>query len=140
MDNDYDQRGDGKALHRRFLNSTKDVSTVLKLVERGLGDITKDTLTAYKVQVCTAEALNNIVQHSGLQPGSRHIFLGLYPQRESIRVEIRDSGKPYNPPQKDIQKSVDENGRGWMILPQWTDRICYQRHGRINRLALIFKL
>lgn len=140
MDNDCCQRGEGKALHRRFLNSTHGVSTLLTLVERDLGHIAKDTLTAYKVQVCIAEALNNIVQHSGRQQGSRHIFLGLYQQRESIRIEIRDSGNPYSPPRNAIQKSVDENGRGWMILQQWTDRIRYRRHGRINRLCLVFKL
>ena len=127
-------------MHARFLNSVNAISPLMALLERRLGQMTTHALTAYRVQLCIAEALNNVVQHSGQQPGTRHIFLGVYPQRQSIRVEIRDSGKPYLPPRTAIRKSVDANGRGWMILHQWTDQIRYRRHGRINRLSLIFEL
>lgn len=140
MDTDCDRRGESEALHGRILNSVDAISALMARVERRLGQMAKNTLMAYQVQVCIVEALNNVIQHSGQQPGTRHIFLGLYPQRQSIRIEIRDSGKSYDPPRNAIWKSVDENGRGWMILLQWSDQIRYRRHGRINRLSLIFKL
>lgn len=140
MDVDCDRLGEREALHARLVNSVDAMPMLMTRVERRLGRLTTNTSRAYQVQVCIAEALNNVVRHSGQRPGTRHIFLGLYPQRQSIRIEIRDSGKAYDPPRNAMHKSDDENGRGWMILRQWTDRIRYRRHGRINRLSLTFEL
>lgn len=88
------------------------------------------------------EVLGNILRH-GYGPGvPGEIHLVLEFDRETIRLEVRDRARPFNPldvPEPDLDVDLEDRpvgGLGVHILRRVMDRVEYAREAGENRMTL----
>ncbi|MDO6563779.1 ATP-binding protein [Amphritea sp. 1_MG-2023] len=94
-----------------------------------------DNQVAFQITVCLAEAINNILQHSGLDNNPIHLQCSLDSQQ--IIIDISHTAARY---QTSSHTSIDllkESGRGSEIMRLWTDQIHYRHLDGVNHLRLL---
>jgi len=102
--------------------------------------------TAGLVDLCSTEAVTNIMMHARSGPGDHRIFLRLDSQPDGLALEIQDDGTPFDPRQADPPKPPssleDAKSSGWgvQILHHFSDELRYRRVDGRNHLTLIFQL
>lgn len=93
--------------------------------------------SGFQIQVMVAEVLNNIVSH-GLAPdaaGSISIYCAI--ADSCLEVTILDDGRPLRRlPDDPFPSAQAENGRGWPIIREWSDKIDYRSSPGRNVLTL----
>jgi anti-sigma regulatory factor (Ser/Thr protein kinase) len=102
--------------------------------------------TAGLVDLCSTEAVTNIITHACSGPGDHRIFLRLDSQPDGLALEIQDDGTPFDPRQADPPKSPtsleDAKSSGWgvQIFRHFSDELRYRRVDGRNHLTLIFQV
>lgn len=89
-----------------------------------------------KIELAAEEALSNIIRYSGL---TRHHFLEILcssPESPGIRIEIQDSGIPYNPLQGSPLLDERRSSYGILLIRSLMDAVNYQRQDNRNILTL----
>ncbi len=95
-----------------------------------------------KIELAIEEAVVNIIRHAYQDPG-HEIAMIFRKLPGKIEIEIRDSGKPFNPLEHilpiDPNLSLEERkigGIGLSLIENIMDELDYKRQDEINRLIL----
>ena len=124
-------------------NRLQDVPRVLTGVEefcRAQG-LAKET--SLDLRLVAEEVLSNIVQYAHAEIEERPVELRLSVSRESVRMEFRDEGTPFNPldaPTPDLDARPDERaigGLGVHLVRSLVDEARYSREGSVNVFVLM---
>jgi serine/threonine-protein kinase RsbW len=124
-----------------------DVSLVAVAVNRVCIYLGLDPVVASQVELCTVEALTNVIQH-GYQGQSGHLVsVVLSCGIDQVQLEVIDHGNPM--PAESVEKlllgtdlfqipnaELVESGRGLQIMHDLMDMIAYVPEGSVNRLRL----
>ncbi len=111
-------------------------------VERGVSDKVNSIL-----QMVVEEVLANVIIHA--QPKGEGLDIELQwidPYPGTIRIEIHDSGTPFNPlesPEPDTTLSVEDRevgGLGIHLIRRYMDQCFYERVNNRNILALVRRI
>jgi len=127
----------------RIRNHSRDVQAGLDSVERFCRDCGLATETALEVRLVAEEVLTNIVKHAHAATEESVIVLRLSASPESVRLEFRDEGLPFNPlaaPLPDLNGPPEDRGIGGLgvlLVKTLVDDATYVREGSVNVLVLI---
>jgi serine/threonine-protein kinase RsbW len=127
----------------RISNRTNDLSGVLEQVEEfcrvnGVADE-----TAADVRLVAEEVLTNIVKYAHDRDVEHAAELRLSASSQSVRMEFRDEGLPFNPlelPAPDLHAGAGQppiGGLGVHLVRALVDDASYSREGSVNVLILI---
>ncbi len=127
----------------RIRNRPRDVPGVLNGVEEFCRAHGLATETALDVRLVAEEVLTNVVKyaHGGVEECL--LELRLSASSESVRMEFRDEGAPFNPldaPVPDLKTPPEEReigGFGLHLVRSLVDDASYFREGNVNILVLI---
>ena len=96
------------------------------------------------VRLALEEAVSNTIRHGYPDAaGSRVIRIRASLKRDSLRLDIEDDARPFNPveaPLPDVNVPVEEKtpgGLGILLLRSVMSRVEYRRRGAKNRLRLV---
>ena len=126
----------------RIRNTSGDLPAALDGVEefcRGWG---LATTTALEVRLVAEEVLTNFVKYAHAVPNQEVITLRLSASTESVRLEFRDEGAPFNPlaaPLPNLTSRPEKRGIGGLgvlLVKALVDDAAYAREGRVNTLVL----
>jgi len=101
-----------------------------------------EAVTDY-VELVLAEALNNVVEHSGCAESGELIHLEIMLDDRDVRCQIRDCGAPWpelrNPGRfpDPLEGDAPEGGFGWPLIHTLTRELRYERVLGENRLTLV---
>ena len=127
----------------RIRNNLRDLPGALDGVEefcRGRGLATQ---TALEVRLVSEEVLTNFVKYAHAVTMEGVIALRLSASTESVRLEFRDEGAPFNPldlPEPALGASPEKRkigGLGVHLLRSLVDDASYSREGTVNVLVLV---
>ena len=99
--------------------------------------------TALEVRLVAEEVLTNFVKYAHAATDETVMTLRLSASTESLRLEFRDEGVPFNPleaPLPDLTTQPDERGIGGLgilLIKTLVDDASYVREGGVNILVLI---
>jgi serine/threonine-protein kinase RsbW len=102
--------------------------------------------TAGLVDLCSTEAVTNIMMHACNGHADHRILLRLDSQPDGLALEIQDDGAPFDPRQADPPKLPtsleDTKSSGWgiQIFRHFSDELRYYRANGRNHLTLIFQV
>lgn len=101
------------------------------------------------VELATAEAVNNVVEHAyaGDRPGRVRLRLDFWPGQLAVRIEDDGIALPGHclpqtrRPDIDVPRAdLPEGGFGWRLIRDLACAVEYRRDGDRNRLVLRFDL
>jgi serine/threonine-protein kinase RsbW len=101
------------------------------------------TQPALEVLLVAEEVLTNFVKHAHPLPEEGVVELRLSASPESVRLEFRDAGAPFNPldtPLPDFTSPPEKRGIGGLglhLVKSLMDDASYAREGAVNILVLI---
>lgn len=104
------------------------------------------TPTAERIDMCSVEAVTNIVTHAYADDAAHQIRLSLERDAQVVALEIEDDGSAFDPrvlarPQRAASLADAKiGGLGVHIVRSLSDELEHQRIGRLNRLRLVFRL
>ena len=128
----------------RIPNRVEELPAVSEAVE-ALGqeqDWTPDV--SYAVVLALEEVATNVVRHGGGDEGSSEIEVEVVSTAEEVRVEVRDSGKPFDPfheaPEPDVDAALEDRkigGLGVHFVKVLMDEASYRRDGDRNHVTMV---
>jgi anti-sigma regulatory factor (Ser/Thr protein kinase) len=99
--------------------------------------------SALDVRLLAEEVLTNVIKYAYKEIEERWIELRLFASAESVRLEFRDEGAPFNPldvPVPDLATRREDReigGRGLHLVRSLVDDASYSREGSVNVLVLV---
>jgi serine/threonine-protein kinase RsbW len=99
-----------------------------------------------RIDMCSVEAVTNIVTHGYTDDGAHQIRLSLERDAHVVSLEIEDDGTPFDPlelarPERPASLADAKiGGLGVHIVRSLSDGLEHQRCGELNRLKLVFRL
>lgn len=99
---------------------------------------------AQYVDLCSAEAVTNIMTHGFTDSAAHEIAVRLMQQGEDIVLDIEDDGVAYDPttaapPAPATLENDRIGGWGIRIVRRFSDEVRYRRRGNRNCLTLVFR-
>ena len=100
---------------------------------------------AQQLDLCSTEAVTNIMTHGGDEAAHCSIFLRLGWQGEDVALEVEDEGRPFDPLQAlgpapaNSLENAQVGGWGIPIVRRFSDGMHYRREDGRNRLTLLFR-
>ena len=98
----------------------------------------------YAVVLGLEEVATNVVRHGGGEEGGSEIEIEVASSDDEIRVEVRDSGKAFDPfheaPEPDLDAGVEERkigGLGVHFVKMLMDETSYSREAGRNHVTMI---
>lgn len=124
-------------------NDLGDVDRMVVALKTAV-DGTLDSAAMFKFEICTSEALTNIVKHAATTNKSDHILVQLSETDSNLDVIIFDpvGAAPFD--LRDHARDLDtvdplaESGRGLGLIMQCADAVTYGSHDGRTRLILTF--
>ncbi len=99
---------------------------------------------SYAVVLALEEVATNVVRHGGSQEGTSEIEVEVISTDEEVRVEVRDSGKPFDPfhdaPEPDIDAALEDRqigGLGVHFVKVLMDEASYRREDGRNHVTMV---
>ena len=98
---------------------------------------------ASEMRLIAEEGLANVLRHAYAPGEEGEIEVVLALSETEVRLELRDSGRPFNPlehPEPDLETPTEERpvgGLGIHLIRSLTDVQTYVRRGPVNVLVLI---
>jgi serine/threonine-protein kinase RsbW len=102
--------------------------------------------TAERIDMCSVEAVTNIVTHAYADDAAHEIRLSLERDAKVVSLEIEDDGAAFDPrevanPERPASLADAKiGGLGVHIVRSLSDELQHQRCGELNRLRLVFRL
>jgi serine/threonine-protein kinase RsbW len=102
--------------------------------------------TAQHLDLCSTEAVTNIITHGYADRASHQISLQMDWQNERLALEIQDDGRAFDPRQADELQpaaSIEDakiGGWGIQIVRRFSHELRYRRIDGRNHLTLVFRL
>jgi anti-sigma regulatory factor (Ser/Thr protein kinase) len=102
--------------------------------------------TAERIDVCSVEAVTNIVSHAYADNTAHQIRLSLERDAQAVSLEIEDDGIAFDlrevarPERPANLADAKIGGLGVHIVRSLSDELQHQRCGELNRLRLVFRL
>jgi anti-sigma regulatory factor (Ser/Thr protein kinase) len=99
--------------------------------------------SALDVRLVAEEVLTNVVKYAHKEIDTSWVELRVLASAESVRLEFRDEGAPFNPldaPGPDLATRVEERkigGLGVHLFKTLMDDASYAREGSLNVLVLV---
>ena len=127
----------------RIRNDMRDLPAALDGVEefcRGRGLATE---AAMEMRLVAEEVLTNFVKYAHPATTEQVIALRLSASTESVRLEFRDEGIPFNPLDASLPDTTSRTeergigGLGVLLVKALVDDATYVREGSVNVLVLI---
>lgn len=98
----------------------------------------------YAVVLGLEEVATNVVRHGGGEEGGSEIEIEVASSDDEIRVEVRDSGKAFDPfheaPEPDLDAGVEERkigGLGVHFVKMLMDETSYSREAGRNHVTMV---
>ena len=104
------------------------------------------TATTERIDMCSVEAVTNIVTHGYADDSAHEIRLSLERDAQVVSLEIEDDGAAFDPreiarPERPASLADAKiGGLGVHIVRSLSDDVQHQRCGELNRLKLVFRL
>jgi anti-sigma regulatory factor (Ser/Thr protein kinase) len=101
-------------------------------------------MTAQQLDLCSAEAVTNVMTHGMPDPALHRIEVRIGREADAILLEIEDDGVAFDPtqapPPPPVTLDSDRVG-GWgiRIVRRLSDEVRYRRVDGFNRLTLVFR-
>ena len=99
---------------------------------------------SYAVVLALEEVATNVVRHGGGREGGSEIEVRVASTAEEVTIEVRDSGKPFDPfhdaPEPDIDATLEERkigGLGVHFVRVLMDEASYRREGGHNHVTMV---
>jgi serine/threonine-protein kinase RsbW len=92
-----------------------------------------DETLAFKVDLCLAEAVTNVIDYGFKDDGEHEIVVFLESDGPEVSVLIEDDGRAFNP-----LKAKDAD-LGIHLFKSYTKDLRYERKGGKNRLTMVFE-
>lgn len=99
---------------------------------------------SYAVVLALEEVATNVVRHGGGEEGTSEIEVEVISTDEEVRVEVRDSGKPFDPfhdaPEPDIDATLEDRqigGLGVHFVKVLMDEASYRREDGRNHVTMV---
>ena len=127
----------------RIRNDLRDLPGALDGVEEFCRSRGLATETALEMRLVAEEVLTNCIKYAHAATEEHVIALRLSASADSLRLEFRDGGVPFNPldaPLPDLKSRPDERGIGGLgvlLVRALVDDATYVREGSVNILVLI---
>ena len=128
----------------RIPNRVEELSGVSEAVET-LGqeeDWTPDV--SYAVVLALEEVATNVVRHGGGEQGTSEIEIEIVSTDTEVRVEVRDSGKPFDPfhdaPEPDTEAALEDRkigGLGVHFVRVLMDEVSYRGEDGRNHVTMV---
>lgn len=121
----------------------EELASALDRIEQLLLEEAAERELASEMRLIAEEGLTNIVRHAYEPDDEGEIEVVMTLSETEIRLELRDSGRPFNPlerPEPDLEAPVEERplgGLGVHLIRSLTDAQSYTRQGTVNVLVLI---
>jgi anti-sigma regulatory factor (Ser/Thr protein kinase) len=95
----------------------------------------------FRVRVCVAELLANLLEHGRARPDGDDLRITLRPAPPALELEIADSGRPFDPTARAAAAAAGPasaalGGRGLRLIGAYASDMSYGRAGRWNVLSL----
>ena len=98
----------------------------------------------YAIVLSLEEVATNVVRHGGCDPGSSEIEIDVTSSDHEVRVEVRDSGRAFDPfheaPEPDLDAGVEDRkigGLGVHFVKVLMDETSYGREGGRNHVTMV---
>jgi anti-sigma regulatory factor (Ser/Thr protein kinase) len=127
----------------RIRDASREMPDVLNGVETFCRALGLATELALEMRLVAEEVLTNFIKYAHGLTEARAIDLRLSASPESVRLEFRDAGPPFNPldtPPPDLTGPPERRGIGGLgvhLVKSLTDEASYAREGAVNVLVLI---
>ena len=121
----------------------EELARALDRIEQLLLEQAAERELASEMRLIAEEGLTNIVRHAYEPDEDGEIEVMLALSETEVRLELRDSGRPFNPlehPEPDLETAVEERPAGGMgvhLIRSLTDTQTYVRQGTVNVLVLV---
>ncbi len=99
---------------------------------------------SYAVVLALEEVATNVVRHGGGEEGTSEIEIEVVSTDTEARVEVRDSGKPFDPfhdaPEPDTDAALEDReigGLGVHFVRVLMDEASYRREGGRNHVTMV---
>ena len=132
---------DPNRLTLHFSNSADEAPRMARRVERFLHEKNIDDSIINKILLCVDELITNIIAHAYKEVGEHAVLLESTVSENSIVIEIRDDGVPFNPTtdtrKPNIEESIEQRaigGLGIHLVMNLMDEVEYEREGDFNVL------
>jgi serine/threonine-protein kinase RsbW len=142
-DGELDQRAARSIVIRNDVSELARVGAWVKDWARGHN---LPVTTAERIDLCSVEAVTNIVTHGYADDAVHQIRLSLERDADVVSLEIEDDGMPFDPrliarPERPARLADAKiGGLGVHIVRSLSDELLHQRCGELNRMRLVFRL
>jgi len=126
-----------------FRSELEELARALDQIEQLLLEQAADRDLVSEMRLIAEEGLTNIVRHAYEPHEDGEIEVLLTLSETEVRLELRDSGRPFNPlehPEPDLEARIEERplgGLGVHLIRALTDAQTYSREGTVNVLVLV---
>lgn len=135
---------------RLIINSSLEDVFLMGLATRAICSyVPLSQLTAYQLETCVVEAINNVIRHSYGNNTGCQVEVSIYLFLDRIRFQICDRGKPMPPETLRSEFKYDpeniedlpEGGMGLHVIKSVMDEVEYESKGGKNVLSMtkVFK-
>lgn len=122
-------------------NNLDELPRLTSAVEAFVAEQRMSDRDAFELSLVLEEIFANIVSHGFDGPTSRAIEVSLEPRDRAVRVQVADTGRPYDPrsvPPPDITAEVEDRpigGLGIHLVRRLTENLVYERRADTNYLS-----
>lgn len=96
-----------------------------------------DDTACFQMETCVVEAVNNAIIHAYKNEAGNTVHIEWLIQNKQLTIIVSDTGKAMTQPIPNKLVATDsESGRGWFIMQQWTDSVCYTSTNGVNSTIL----
>lgn len=131
-------------LHLRVPNRIEELPGVSEAVEALGSEEGWAQDVTYAIVLGLEEVATNVVRHGGGDPGSSEIEIDVVSTDDEVRIEVRDSGRAFDPfheaPEPDLDAGVEEReigGLGVHFVKVLMDETAYSREGGRNHVTMV---
>ena len=128
-----------------LLNDVKEIPALAIFVGSICEDMRFNQLTTDGVNLAVEEAVVNVMNYAYPEGTRATILLEVFADEESVRFELRDDGKPFDPTSEevDVENNVKNKiigGMGIHLIRHYMDHIAYERKDGQNVLTMTKKI
>ena len=139
--------GSDRNFSMRTTGTAENVRSILSELGQQLRDFGLGEEICGTVEIATAEALNNVIEHAYAPTCEGPVALDASLNSERLVLTLWDNGMALSggtlpgaalPDASGPLETLPEGGFGWYLIRELTDALSYRREGPHNRLVLEF--